>query len=200
MNYWIRNVLLISFIFFLNGLYSQNLDSSRKSILSSTQSMQKKQIHEYLNELYQLNSYSEAILKAQQFIDQTRLENDSSKLANTLLLLGIMQQNKGDNSEAFKAFLDSYAIFKSLNNKLGVALVMDHLGSIFRYHGSLQKSFEYHSKSYEILKKENNTHWLIPVLNNLGIINRQLGNNEVALKYSKRSLNRALIYRVFIYQ
>jgi len=103
-----------------------------------------------------------------------------------------MKENKGDNTNAFESLLDAYTIFKSKHNQIGTAIAMDHLGTLFRYHGSQKKSLEYHTKAYKLLKQGNHSSGLISVLNNLGIINRQLGNNNKAIKYHKQALNLAI--------
>lgn len=185
-------ILLIFFIFNLNGLYPQHSDASHQFFSSSNLSADSLGIHEKLNSLYQLNSYDEAVLLAQQYVDSTPPTNDSTQLAKMLLVLGIMQMNKGDNNNAFETLLNAYTIFKSANNQIGTAFTMDHLGAIFRYHGSQQKSLEYHEKAYDLLKQGNHTSGLINVLNNLGIINRQLGNDKKTFEYYKQALSLAI--------
>jgi len=192
MKYWKEHLLLIFFIFNLNGLYPQHSDSSYHFLSSANFSDDSVCTNNNLNSLYQLNSYEDAVSLAQQYVDTALLTNDSTRLANMLLILGIMQQNKGDNHNAFETLLNAYRIFKSSHNQIGTAFTMDHLGSIFRYHGSQQKSLEYHIKAYEIFKQENHTFGLINVLNNLGIINRQLGNYNEALDYHKLALSLAI--------
>lgn len=180
------------FIFNLNGLYPQHSDSSNHSLSSTNLSADSVSTHENLNFLYKLNSYEEAVSLAQQYVDRALLANDSTHLANMLLVLGIMQQNKGENTYAFETLLMAYTIFKSTNNQIGIALTMDHLGSIFRYHGSKQKSLEYHLKAYEIFKQVHHTFGLINALNNLGIINRELRNDKEALVYHRHALGLAI--------
>lgn len=192
MKYWKEHVLLIFFILNLSGLYPQHSDSSNHYLSSTNFLADSLSTHENLNSLYQLNSYEDAVLLAQQYVDKALLANDSTQLANMLLILGIMQQNKGDNSQAFETLLNAYTIFISSGNQIGTAITMDHLGSIFRYHGSHQKSHEYHMKAYEILKEEKHAYDLISVLNNLGIINRQLRNDKDALEFHKRALDLAI--------
>lgn len=189
---WKEYVILIFFIFNLHVLYSQEPNTSHPSFSSKLPSKDSLNAENHLVYLYQLESYEKAVTLAQQYVDSALLTNDSTQLANRLLLLGIMQVNKGDNIHAFETFLNAYTIFKSIHNQIGTALTMDHLGTIFRYHGSQQKSLEYHSKAYEIFKQENHSFGLINVLNNLGIINRQLGNDTEALKYHQQALNLAI--------
>ena len=192
MKSWKEHLLLIFFIFNLNGLYPQYSDSSNHSLSSTNLSADSIYAKDNLNSLYQLSSYEDAVSLAQQYVDSALLTKDSTQLANMLLVLGIMQENKGDNSNAFETLLNAYTIFKSSHNQIGTAVTMDHLGTIFRYHGSKQKSLEYHTKAYEILKQGNNAFGLINVLNNLGIINRQLGKDKEALEYHKQALGFAL--------
>lgn len=192
MKSWKEHLLLIFFIFNLNGLYPQYSDSSNHSLSSTNFSADSNYAKDNLNSLYQLNSYEDAVSLAQQYVDSALLTKDSTQLANMLLVLGIMQENKGDNSNAFETLLNAYTIFKSIHNQIGTALTMDHLGTIFRYHGSKLKSLEYHTKAYEIFKQGNHTFGLINVLNNLGIINRQLGKDKEALEYHKQALGFAI--------
>lgn len=192
MESWKEYLLLIFFIFILNGLYSQHSDSSRHSFSSTKYSADSLYVMESLKSLYQLNSYEDAVLSAQQYVDTALLKNDSTQLANMLLVLGIMQENKGDNNQAFATFLTAYTLFKTFHDPIGTALTMDHLGRLFRYHGSHQKSLEYHTKAHEIFNQGNYTYGLINVLNNLGIINRQLGNDKEALEYHRQALSLAV--------
>ena len=192
MKYRKEFLLLILFILNLNGLYSQHSDSSSHFLSSTGFSEYNIGVQDKVNRLYQLNSYDDAVSLAQQYVDEAIITNDSIQIANMLLLLGIMQKNKGDYNNAFETLLNSYAIFKSTDNQIGTALAMDHLGTIFRYQGSQQKSLEYHTKAYEIFNKGKYTFGLINGLNNLGIINRQLGNEKKALKYHKQALTLAI--------
>ena len=187
MKYWKEQLLLIFFIFNLNGLYPQNSDSSNYFSTSTNFSVDSTDTHGKLNSLYQLNSYDDAVKLAQQYVASALLTNDSTQIANMLLILGIMQESKGDHINAFETLLNAYTIFKSLHNQIGTALTMDHLGTIFRYNGSKKKSLEYHTKAYEVFIQENHKVGLINVLNNLGIINRQLGNDKKALEYLKQA-------------
>ena len=184
-------ITLIFFIFIIVGIYPQDSELSNKS-LSSLNIIDNNGVHGKLDTLYQQNSYEDAVILSQKYVDSAILSNDSTQLANMLLILGIMQQNKGDYKNAFETLLNAYTIFKSSNNQIGTALTMDHLGSIFRYHGSQQKSLEYHTKAYEIFKQGNHKFGLTNVLNNLGIINRQLGNDKEALSYHKQALKYAI--------
>jgi len=185
-------ILLLIFIFNLKCLYPQHTDSSNPSFSSTNVLTDTICAKENLDSLYQLNSYENAVILAQQFVDRALLTNDSTKIANSLLILGIMQENKGVNTNAFETLLDAYTIFKSKHNKIGTALTMDHLGTLFRYHGSQKKSLEYHTKAYRLLKQGFHSSGLINVLNNLGIINRQLGNDKKAIEYHKQALNLAI--------
>ena len=192
MKYCKKHVLLIVFIFTLNVLYPQESNSSNHISHSINYSKDSLGTHGKLKTLYQLNSYEDAVSLAQQFVDSALLTNDSSQLANMLLVLGIMQENKGDHHKAFESLLNAYTIFKTDHNQIGTALTMDHLGVIFRYHGSHQKSLEYHTKAYKLFKQGNHNFGLISALNNLGIINRQMGNSKEALDYLKQALESAI--------
>ncbi len=192
MKYWKKYLLLIFFMSNLIGLYPQQSVYSDHFLFQEMGANNLDFATENLYSLYLLNSYEDAVSLAQQYVDSALLTNDSTQLANMLLTLGIMQENKGENNEAFETFLTAYTIFKSIQNQTGIAVSMDHLGTIFRYHGSQQKSLEYHTKAYELLKQENHKHGLINVLNNLGIINRQLGNDTEALTYHKKALSIAI--------
>ena len=192
MQSWKKHVLLIFFICILKGLYPQYSDSSNHSFSSTKLSGYSDGTHGKLNYLYQLKSFEDAVSLAQQYVDSALLTNDSTQLANMLLVLGIMQENKGDHSNAFETLLSAYTIFRSTHNQISTALTMDHLGTIFRYHGSKQKSLEYHTKAYEIFQQGNHKFGLVNVLNNLGIINRQLGKYKEALEYHKQALGFAI--------
>lgn len=93
MESWKESVLLIFFIFYLNGLHPQHSDSSNHYSSSTNFSTDSISTHKNLNSLYQLNSYEDAVSLAQQYVDSALITNDSTQLANMLLVLGIMQQN-----------------------------------------------------------------------------------------------------------
>ncbi|MFD2099880.1 tetratricopeptide repeat protein [Flagellimonas iocasae] len=128
-------------------------------------------------------------LAEQHFTDtmNTTVNLDFSKgQAESMGLLGACYEKQGEYDKALAYQKESLLLFEQLNDKHGVAMTNENIGSIYEDLEEFDLAFEYFFKAYEYVK-DNNTVEEVNVLNNLGDSYRKTGNYTLALDFTGRA-------------
>jgi tetratricopeptide (TPR) repeat protein len=110
-------------------------------------------------------------------------------VAYTLLLIGYIYVQKGENNEALDYAKKSLEIQKELNNQVGVARTLSLMGTTYMYKGDLDLALKYNKQSLSITEISGRTK--IDTLQMLGGIHRLKGELDSALNYFKQSISLA---------
>jgi tetratricopeptide (TPR) repeat protein len=116
-------------------------------------------------------------------------------IAEGLLNVGFCNIRLAKNEEAMPQLNEAFAIFESLHDLSGQALVYEYLGIIHRNKGDLGRSLELLLKALSLTEQtpvdENHaTHYY-----QLGVTYKHLGDFETALEYFYRSMDASQKHR-----
>lgn len=112
------------------------------------------------------------------------------QLATVLSLEGIIQEKLGVYEKAIALQLESLGHLERENDPARVALVHEHLGSVYEDLEQFDKADSLFRESY-FYWKGSGTETEINILNNLGDVLRKKGQEEKSLAYTQKALNMA---------
>jgi adenylate cyclase len=108
---------------------------------------------------------------------------------NALKLLGIASSNQGNISQANIQFSDALAIFESINDKDGMASMLNNLGNLSNGMGEYSKAIDYHLRSLKIAEEVNNKLREGTALMSIGLdYSAQPDGDETAIRYYRKAL------------
>ncbi|MDG1476135.1 MAG: tetratricopeptide repeat protein, partial [Vicingaceae bacterium] len=95
---------------------------------------------------------------------------------------------EGNTSKALEYYLNALILFESLKDKMGEAMMLNRIGTIYTSQDNIEKGFEYYQKSlniYQDLKEEKE---ISNPLNNLGSYYKDKNDYPTAIDYYQKSL------------
>lgn len=108
--------------------------------------------------------------------------------ADSLLNIGIGQQNSGKHGAAIISFEQSVQLYKALDEQEAVGIGLTKMGNSYYFQGEYTKALSYFEKSISAFSSINNKKGISSAVNNIGAIYFYLGNYLKALSYYKRAL------------
>lgn len=132
------------------------------------------------NSLTDIGSYDSAIQAYNSALKKAIFRNDSLKIGNINLRLGIIFEKKSINSKALEFFFKSLAIFNALHLKDRIATVNISIGNVYRNVKNYKKAKIYlHGSLSQWLELKDSSK--IPyALNNIGLIYLDQDSSEKA--------------------
>ncbi|MDA3952732.1 MAG: tetratricopeptide repeat protein [Bacteroidales bacterium] len=184
-------VLLLGLYSILSlATYSQNtsidsLTNSLKTGLNDTNKVIK------LNNISKYYIYKEP-KRAKDYIEKAINLADSLKYlhgkSNSLDILAIYYQNKGDYDDAEKYYAESLKIREKLKNNALIAVSLNNFGVLHRKKGEFDISKDFFFKSLSINQNLNDSISLAMIYNNLGLVFDNSGQYDEAITYHFKSL------------
>ncbi len=103
-------------------------------------------------------------------------------------IIGILYKKKNNRTEAILAYDKALEISNSLNDKVGVARILNNKGSIIEASGDIETAETMYLESCSILEKVGDIRRLSVVFANLGDINFKKYKYDISEKYHRKSL------------
>ncbi|MCD6111921.1 MAG: tetratricopeptide repeat protein [Bacteroidales bacterium] len=189
----IKYVILIIFFLSVNHIYADNnkIDSLEKE-LKKANTNEKIKILNLISIEFQEDSPDKAIKYAQEALNIAIEKKDTSKIANSLLNIGIGYYYKKNYNLSKNNLLKSLELFES-QNEINTGFIKNnlYLGRINKKTDNYEKALAYFKKSLELSKKINNEKYTIRSLNIIGIINEDLSNYKEAFNYFKQAYDKS---------
>lgn len=95
---------------------------------------------------------------------------------------------EGNSSKALEYYLKALMLFERLNDKMGEAMMLNRIGTIYTSQDNIEKGFEYYQKSLKIYQDLNEQQQISNPLNNLGSYYKDKNDFPTALDYYQKSL------------
>ena len=114
--------------------------------------------------------------------------NPSPSLAKALLGAGSLAYGQNDYAEALRYCQASLAHYRDIDDRRGIANILNNFGASAYERGNLEESLAYHQESLELRQELRDTWGIAASLGNLGITVDALGDYARACGYYQASL------------
>ncbi|MCD4730026.1 MAG: tetratricopeptide repeat protein, partial [Bacteroidales bacterium] len=132
--------------------------------------------------------YDSALLYFTKSLKLLENENDSSELANTFNLIGLIYNVKGDFNKSLENLMESLRLWQCTNDETGVGVAYCNIGMMYRKLGDYEKALDYLQKTLAIEKELEMPRQIIESYIQIGIIYEQTGKYEKAIKNYQKGL------------
>ncbi|MFX1566894.1 MAG: tetratricopeptide repeat protein [Promethearchaeota archaeon] len=113
--------------------------------------------------------------------------------AMTMMCIGLIyNRSKGEIDKAISYYEQGLRIAKNLNQKYGIAFLLNHLGGCYFNKGEINRSLSFYQESLKLYEEINNQTFRANIYSQIGNIFGQKGKYDEAFKYIKKSIK---IYR-----
>ena len=109
--------------------------------------------------------------------------------ASVLGHIAFVKDENGEVLEALNSYLKVYEIFKELEDKDGIAGILNNIGVAYYNIGDVDKGVDYHFKSLKIYEELDNKEGISACLSNIAYVYDDQGEVENALKYYQKSID-----------
>ncbi|WP_178989252.1 tetratricopeptide repeat-containing sensor histidine kinase [Winogradskyella schleiferi] len=120
-------------------------------------------------------------------LDFTKRHKLSKQRADALILLSDIERMFGNNDKSTKCLTESLNLYKTLNDKKGIAMAINGLGVAYRRIYKLDEAKEYFERSLKLSQEINDTLLISKALTNIGGIYLWRYKNDEALEYYEKS-------------
>ena len=191
-----KNIIRLGEYYSASGLYTQAIDQYKKAlnlINKKPVSILTVDLYNNIGNVYiSMNNYDSAKLFYKESLEKAIKINYIRGKAIAQGYLGTTYEKKGDYLQALEYQKKSLAIFTSLRDSTGIAMINENIGSIYEDLQKYELAYNYFTSAYDILKGTN-TKEEANVLNNIGDTHRKSGDLKKALFYTQKSLNISLL-------
>ncbi|WP_445243518.1 MULTISPECIES: CHAT domain-containing protein [unclassified Microcoleus] len=129
-----------------------------------------------------------AIVKWEEALKLYRQAGDNRGQALSLLGLGRVYSDFGENQKALEYYSQSLPLFRALGDRRGEATTLNNIGNVYAELGEKQKALEYFSQSLLLRRATGHRGGEAATLNNIGTVYSELGEKQKALEYYSQSL------------
>lgn len=174
-----------------NGITCQVKNDSLLTVLKNSRQSDSTKANLYRKLIYKEyigSKIDSAYAMALDLIDFTKEHKLDKQRADALILLGDIQHVFGNNTEAIKSLKESLDLYTELNDKRGIASVLNGIGTSYRKIYNLDEAKFYFDKSLKLSQELNDTILMSKVLINIGNIYGWRFKSDLALKYYNQSL------------
>ncbi len=142
-------------------------------------------------QLYQqgtAESLRKASTKLEEALKLYREAGDTLKQAVSLLLLGKVYHDLGENQKALEYFSQSLPLSRALGDRSAEANTLNSIGVVYSELGEKQKALEYYSQSLLLSRAVGDRRGEAITLTSIGNVYSDLGEKQKALEYYNQSL------------
>jgi tetratricopeptide (TPR) repeat protein len=129
-----------------------------------------------------------AIIKLEEALKLYRQAGDKRKEPFSLLGIGKVYNDLGENQKALEYYSQSLSVFRAVGDRSGEAVTLYNIGGTYVELGENQKALEYYSQSLPLFRAIGNRSGEALTLNNAGLVYSQLGEKQKALEYYSQAL------------
>lgn len=134
------------------------------------------------------DSFVEAMINAENALQIATKENFDRLKVDIYNIIGILHVKTNKRAEAINTYDKAMEIAKSLNDKVGVARILNNKGNLIEATGDLQTAEIMYLESCSILEQVGDIRKLSIVFLNIGDINFKKYKYNIAEKYHRKSL------------
>ena len=134
------------------------------------------------------DSFVEAMINAENALQIATKENFDRLRVDIYNIIGILHVKTNKRAEAINTYDKAMEIAKSLNDKVGVARILNNKGNLIEATGDLQTAEIMYLESCSILEQVGDIRKLSIVFLNIGDINFKKYKYNIAEKYHRKSL------------
>lgn len=116
------------------------------------------------------------------------LSNSEKEVATLVSSIGVIEGKRGNYLSATNHFMEALKIFKTNNDRDGIAYSYLRLGVVNERNGNLDKALEYYNLSQTNNEEGKMNNLYFTLLNNIGIIYAQKGDIKKALEYFEKGI------------
>ncbi|MBW4595761.1 MAG: CHAT domain-containing protein [Brasilonema angustatum HA4187-MV1] len=155
-----------------------------------TRAAAKKVFHEGIALYKQRTAVSlrQAIEKWQEALVLWQKAGDKKWEATTLLGIGTVYSDLGDNQSALKYYNSALPLIKQVGNKALEATTLTNIGKVYSDLGDNQSALKYYNSALPLSQQVDDKVQQAVTLNNIGSVYSDLGDNQSALKYYNSAL------------
>jgi len=135
------------------------------------------------------NRFSESYKAAKTALIISSLNNDDSRSAKSLLLIGQVQSASGFDDSSIVTYRRSLELFEKTNNQFEIGNVLSNIGSSYLNIGNYDSSEYYYNKALIVKKRISDQKGIVSAINNLGAIFYHKGLYTKALEYYFNALS-----------
>jgi CHAT domain-containing protein/tetratricopeptide (TPR) repeat protein len=117
-----------------------------------------------------------------------RFVNDKQKQAESLVWVGRINNNLGNNFTALKYYKAALLHFRAVNDRNSEATTLANIGEVYSDMGEKQKALEYYFLSLAFRRATGDKEGEATTLNDIGLSYSDLGKQQKALEYLNQSL------------
>ena len=148
---------------------------------------------------YAIEYYSRALIYFDEALSITHETFDNKfDLSACLNNIGLVYRELGSYEKASPQFEEALAIDRDLNDKEGMCIDLNNLGTVFhrkaKNHGRINDllvALNYYLNSLEIVKDGSSRKLEVDILNNIGLVYATLGKKSLSLKYFQSAMKKA---------
>ncbi|EGK88824.1 Tetratricopeptide TPR_1 repeat-containing protein [Microcoleus vaginatus FGP-2] len=129
-----------------------------------------------------------AIVKWEEALKLYRQAGDNRGQALSLLGLGRVYSDFGENQKALEYYSQSLPLYRAVGDRRGEATTLNNIGNVYAELGEKQKALEYFSQSLLLRRATGHRGGEAATLNNIGSVYSDLGEKQKALEYYSQSL------------
>lgn len=133
--------------------------------------------------------YEKAITLGQQSLEIAKNEQESSVLARSYGLLGMVVYTQGRNEEAIQFIEKSLQLYAQADNTRGKAIAQNQLATVYFDRGQLQEADHFYRQAKDTFIQVGDIYNSVIADNNLGGIARNQGRLEDALQFYFQALH-----------
>jgi CHAT domain-containing protein/Tfp pilus assembly protein PilF len=133
-------------------------------------------------------SLKAAIQQFEQALQLSRAAAQKPRRAFTLLALGRIHSDLGENTKALEYYNQALPIHRAVGDRLGEAVTLNNIGLVYSDRGENTKALEYFNQALQIRRAVGDRSGEATMLNNMGLVYSDRGENTKALEYFNQAL------------
>ena len=137
---------------------------------------------------FELNNFDASRNYYDQALEVYEQINDSTRIANEYLNIGITYEMQGLHAIALDYYFKCLAIDEKLGDEAGIASDYMSIGLIFKRQNDFESAIRYYEMSLELSEAMNDAYSTAGVLTNLGVIYKDQGRLQLALETQEKAL------------
>ena len=184
MNRRIGFILTISFWILIFGScisFSQNSDSIKQLISTTTDNSKLIELYQNLTKSYLNRNDSNSVKTAQKLIDLTKISGTDSDLASAYDVMGLALKTKGNVFLSVEYLLKEKELREKFADDLGLANCLKNLGESYRSFSEHVSAFENLYKALTIFKQLHYQKGIAETLNRIGAVYAEIQINDSIL-------------------